>query len=68
MNISAAITTIILTNEQVSNAINKAPHVLKSSLKDTEQFTRIAYNEIVTNVHDGVNLAIERIRVDLNSK
>lgn len=59
---------MILTNEQASNGINKAPHIVKSSLKDTERFTRNAYGEIASTVHESVNTAIEQIRVDLESK
>lgn len=59
---------MILSNEQVANAINMAPHVVKSSLHDTKQFTRNSYKEIASHAHSGVSIAVDRIKVDLESK
>lgn len=63
----AAITTMFLTNELVSHAIHQAPEVVKSSLQDSEQFSRSAYRDIAFNVHEGVSVAIDRIKIDLES-
>lgn len=58
---------MFITNELVLSAITKTPNVVKSSLKDIELFSRDAHNQIVDNVNDGINQAIERIRYDLES-
>ena len=63
----ASLTVMFITNEFILTAINKTPNIVKSSLKDAELFTKDAHKQITFNVHDSINIAVERIKIDLES-
>lgn len=55
---------MIITNEQISTAIEKTPDVLRASLKDVEAFLKDSHKQILFSVHEGMNTVSERLRLD----
>lgn len=58
---------MIVTNEQMSTAMTRTPDVIRASLKDVESFLKDAHRQIVYNVQDAADRAVERIKDDLES-
>lgn len=56
---------MIITNEQIATAINKAPDVIRASLKDVEVYLKDVHKQITYSVHEGVNTAVERMHLDV---
>lgn len=55
---------MIITNEQISTAIQKTPDVIRASLKDVEAFMKDSHKQILFSVHEGMNTVSERVRLD----
>lgn len=60
------VTTMIVTNEQVSASIDQTPDVIRASLKDTELFVRDVQRQIGFSVLDSVNTTVDRMKADLD--
>lgn len=56
---------MIVTNEQISTALHKAPDVIRASLKDVEVFLKDVHKQITFSVHEGLSTTVERIKYDL---
>lgn len=55
---------MIITNEQISTAVDKTPDVVRASLKDIEAFLKDSHKQILFSVHEGMNTVSERLRLD----
>lgn len=55
---------MIITNEQISTAIEKTPDVIRASFKDFEAFLKDSHKQILFMVHEGMNTVSERLRLD----
>lgn len=55
---------MLVTNEQISTAIQKTPDVIRASLKDVEAFLKDSHKQILFSVHEGMNTVSERVRLD----
>lgn len=55
---------MIVTNEEISTAVEKTPDVLRASLKDIEAFLKDAHKQILFSVHEGMNTVSDRLRLD----
>lgn len=58
---------MFVTNELVRTAIVNSPGIVHSSLKDIELFTKDSHRDIIGSINDGMNLATDRIKYDLES-
>ncbi|XP_037024841.1 prominin-1-A [Bradysia coprophila] len=56
--------TMIITNEEISAAVDKTPDVLRASLKDIEAFLKDSHKQILFSVHEGMNTVSDRLRLD----
>lgn len=63
----ASITFMFVTNELVRTAIRNTPNIVKSSFRDIEVFGESAHKEITHHILDGMNIATDRIKYDLES-
>lgn len=59
---------MFITNEQIAVAIQKTPDVIRASLKDMKLFLKDAHKQITFSLHEGMNTAIERIKMDFEGK
>lgn len=62
---SLCVTAMVVTNEQIADAFERAPDVIRASLKDAELFLKDAQRQINYNVQDAADTAVERIKADL---
>lgn len=58
---------MFVSNELVRTAIKNTPNIVKSSFKDIELFGENAHKEITLHILDGMNIATDRIKYDLES-
>lgn len=58
---------MFVSNELVRTAIKNTPNIVKSSFKDIELFGENAHKEITLHILDGMNVATDRIKYDLES-
>lgn len=65
--IRASITFMFVTNELVRSAIKNTPNIVRSSFRDIELFGENAHKEIAHHILDGMNIATDRIKYDLES-
>lgn len=61
----SCVVTILVTNEQISSAIDKTPSVIRSSFNDIELFLRNSNHQIIFTLNDGLNIATDRVKFDL---
>lgn len=65
---SLCVTAMVVTNEQIAAAVERAPDVIRASLQDTELFLKDAQRQINYNVQDAADTALERIKADLEGE
>lgn len=59
---------MFVTNELVRTAITNTPNIVHSSLKDIESFSKDAQKDIIGTINDGISIATERIKYDIESE
>ncbi|KAJ6647515.1 Prominin-1 [Pseudolycoriella hygida] len=55
---------MVITNEQISTAVDQTPDVIRASIKDMESFLKDSHKQILFSVHEGINTVSERLRLD----
>lgn len=63
-----SIAIMFVTNELVRTAIINTPNIVHSSLKDIESFSKDAQKDIIGTINDGMSIATERIKYDIESE